>query len=68
MVCCCQVAAQSLREVADEFHEEGNIIIKVAKKMSQQMSQMAEFSHGRGELQVYTVMPSSHTTYMQQTM
>ena len=47
-----QVAAQSLQEVADEFQEEGNIIITVAKKMSQQMSQMAEFSHGRGELQV----------------
>jgi hypothetical protein len=50
------VAAQSLQEVADEFQEEGNIIITVAKKMSQQMSQMAEFSHGRGELQSKTEM------------
>lgn len=47
-----QLAAQSLRDVADEFQEEGNIIIKVAKKMSDQMSQMAEFSRGRGELRV----------------
>lgn len=47
-----QVAAQSLREVADEFLEEGNPIVTVAKKMSQQMFQMAEFTHGRGELQV----------------
>ena len=46
------MAAQSLHEVADEFFEEGNIIIRVAKKMSQQMFQMAEFSRGRGELQV----------------
>jgi hypothetical protein len=50
------VAAQSLRDVTEAFHEEGNIIIKVAKKMSQQMSQMAEFSHGRGELQSKTEM------------
>lgn len=47
-----QLAAQSLRDVADEFQEEGNDIIKIAKKMSQQMSQMAEFSRGRGELRV----------------
>ena len=46
------MAAQSLRAVTDDFHEENNIIISVAKKMSQQMSQMAEFSYGRGELQV----------------
>ena len=47
-----QVAAQSLQEVTDEFLEEGNPVITVAKKMSQQMFQMAEFTRGRGELQV----------------
>ena len=51
-----QIAAQSLREVTDEFLEEGNPIITVAKKMSQQMFQMAEFTHGRGELQVWTFL------------
>ena len=59
-----QIAAQSLREVTDEFLEEGNPIITVAKKMSQQMFQMAEFTHGRGELQVST-FPSVHLfTYL----
>lgn len=47
-----QVAAQSLADVADSFHEEGNMIILAAKKMSEQMFQMAEYSHGRGELLV----------------
>ena len=51
-----QIAAQSLREVTDEFLEEGNPIITMAKKMSQQMFQMAEFTHGRGELQVSTFL------------
>ena len=47
-----KAAARSLQEVANEFQEEENVIIAVAKKMSQQMFQMAEFSRGRGELQV----------------
>lgn len=47
-----KAAARLLQEVANEFQEEENVIIAVAKKMSQQMFQMAEFSRGRGELQV----------------
>lgn len=58
------MAAQNLRDLADEFQEEGNIIIKVAKKMSQQMSQMAEFSHGRGELQVPQNPPQAVLCFM----
>ena len=46
-----QVAAQSLRQVTDEFTEDQNPLVRVAGKMSSQMSQMAEFSRGRGELQ-----------------
>ena len=46
-----QVAAQSLRQVTDEFPEDQNPLVRVAGKMSSQMSQMAEFSRGRGELQ-----------------
>ena len=53
-----QVAAQSLADVADSFHEEGNMIILAAKKMSEQMFQMAEYSHGRGELLVANTLPA----------
>ncbi len=45
------MAAASLREITDEFTANNNPIVTVAKKMSSQMSQMAEFSRGRGELQ-----------------
>lgn len=45
------MAAASLWEVTDEFLEQGNPIVQIAKKMSTQMSQMAEYSRGRGELQ-----------------
>ena len=59
-----QIAAQSLREVTDEFLEEGNPIITVAKKMSQQMFQMAEFTHGRGELRVCTFLSVCPSIYL----
>ena len=59
-----QIAAQSLREVTDEFLEEGNPIITMAKKMSQQMFQMAEFTHGRGELQVCTFLSVCLSVYL----
>ena len=58
-----QIAAQSLREVTDEFLEEGNPIITVAK-MSQQMFQMAEFTHGRGELRVCTFLSVCPSIYL----
>lgn len=51
-----QAAAQSLRDVADVFLEDNNPIVSVAKKMSEQMSQMAEYTRGRGELQSKTEM------------
>ena len=40
-----------LRELTDEFLEENNPLVTVGKKMSEQMSQMAEFTRGKGELQ-----------------
>lgn len=55
IIICTQVAAQSLREVTDVF-EDNNPIVEVAKKMSTQMSQMAEFTRGQGELQSKTDM------------
>lgn len=58
-----KAAAQSLQEVANEFQEEENVIIAVAKKMSQQMFQMAEFSRGRGELQVTRWVCAVTTTH-----
>ena len=36
--------------------EEGNPLIALAKKMSSQMFQMAEFARGRGELQVCIII------------
>ena len=51
-----QVAAQSLMDVTDVFLEENNPIVSVAKKMSKQMSQMAQYARGRGELQTKTEM------------
>ena len=48
-----QMAAQSLREAADEYYDEGNPVIGLAKTMSTQMYHMAEYNRGRGtELQV----------------
>ena len=47
------MAAQSLREAADEYYDEGNPVIALAKTMSTQMYHMAEYNRGRGtELQV----------------
>lgn len=46
-----QVAAQSLKDITDDFLEETNPIVDVAKKMAQQMSQMADYTRGHGDLQ-----------------
>lgn len=47
------MAAQTLHEAVEEYYEEGNPVITLAKKMSTQMYQMAEYNRGRGtELQV----------------
>ena len=50
------MAALSLRELTNEFLEESNPIVTVGKKMSEQMSQMAEFTRGKGELRNKTDM------------
>ena len=47
-----QVAARTLKDTVDQFMEEGNPFIAVAKKMSYQMHQMSQFARGKGELQV----------------
>ncbi len=39
-----------MRELTEEFLEENNPIVTVGKEMSKQMSQMAEFTRGKGEL------------------
>ena len=44
-------AAQSLKDITDDFVEDNNPIVDVAKKMAQQMSQMADYARGQGELQ-----------------
>ena len=49
-------AAKRLEDVTNEFQEKDNELISVAKKMSEQLSQMAEFSCGRGELQTKAEM------------
>lgn len=49
------VAAQALKEVTEVF-EEGNPIVLIAKKMAEQMSEMAEYTRGRGGLQTKTEM------------
>lgn len=46
-----QSAAQSLKDITDDFVEDNNPIVDVAKKMAQQMSQMADYARGQGELQ-----------------
>lgn len=46
------MAAKSLHDAANVFMEEGNPLVALAKKMSSQMFQMAEFARGRGEIQV----------------
>ena len=51
-----QRAAQSLRELTDEFSEESNPMVSVGKKMSEQMTQMAEFARGKGDLKDKTDM------------
>ena len=52
-----QRAAQSLRELTNEFlEEESNPLVTVGKKMSEQMSQMAEFTRGKGDLRSKTDM------------
>ncbi|XP_031549305.1 catenin alpha-1-like [Actinia tenebrosa] len=45
------MAAQLLQDETDQWEEENNSIVKVAKKMALQMMQMAQFSRGRGDLQ-----------------
>ena len=52
------MAARSLHAEASMFEEEGNTLVTVAKKMSKQMKQMAEFTRRRGPLQVQS--PLSH--------
>ena len=47
-----QVAARTLKDTVDQFMEEGNPSIAVAKKISYQMHQMSQFARGKGELQV----------------
>jgi hypothetical protein len=47
-----QRAAQFLQDEADQWEEENNSIIQLAKKMAMQMMQMAQFARGRGDLQV----------------
>ncbi|XP_019646308.1 PREDICTED: catenin alpha-1-like [Branchiostoma belcheri] len=43
-------AALSLQQEVDKWEEEGNTIVKVAKTMSQQMQQMAEYTRGHGKI------------------
>ncbi|CAH1257676.1 CTNNA1 [Branchiostoma lanceolatum] len=43
-------AALSLQQEVDKWEEENNTIIKVAKTMSQQMQQMAEYTRGHGKI------------------
>ena len=45
-----QFAAQSLKDITDDFVEDNNPIVDVAKKMAEQMSQMADYTRGRGDL------------------
>ncbi len=45
-----QAAAMSLREFTDEFLEDDNPLISVGKVISEQMTQMADFGRGRGDL------------------
>ena len=40
----------SLRELTEEFMEEDNPMITVGKVISEQMTQMADFGRGRGDL------------------
>jgi hypothetical protein len=44
------VAAKSLHDAANEFMEEGNPLVSIAKQMSNQMYQMAEFVYRRGSI------------------
>lgn len=46
------MAARILQDETDKWEEENNSIVMVAKRMAQQMLQMAQFARGRGELQV----------------
>ncbi|KAK3748772.1 hypothetical protein QZH41_003533 [Actinostola sp. cb2023] len=48
---CIARAARFLEDEADQWEEENNYIVKVAKKMAQQMMQMAQFARGKGRLQ-----------------
>ncbi|XP_035671714.1 catenin alpha-1-like isoform X2 [Branchiostoma floridae] len=43
-------AALSLQQEVDKWEEENNTIVKVAKTMSQQMQQMAEYTRGHGKI------------------
>ena len=56
------MAAQALKEVTEVF-EEGNPIVLIAKKMAEQMSEMAEYTRGRGGLQVRTSDGDSHSKH-----
>lgn len=47
-----QAAAWNLHQEADKFVSEGNPIISTAKEMSDHMKQLAEYTRGRGHIEV----------------
>ena len=51
-----QRAARFLVDEVDRWEEDHNSIVQIAKKMAQQMMEMAQFARRRGKLQVFLVI------------